>query len=61
MDYLATTPEALLNTVENVLRLYDSGARGGGSAMAGDAAALMSPEVIVRMRELQQQIRKQYT
>ena len=43
MDYLSTTPPLLLNTIENVLGLYDT-SRGRGT-MAGDAASLMSPEV----------------
>lgn len=43
VDYLCTTPPLLLNTIENVLTLYDS-SRGRGT-MAGDAASLMSPEV----------------
>lgn len=43
MDYLCTTPPALLNTITNVLSLYD-GAR-GKSTMAGDAAGMMNPEV----------------
>jgi hypothetical protein len=88
-DFLFTTPDALLNTIENVLTMYDGakggggggggggvsfgsssggsvasgmgmGAAGGPSGMAGQAAALMNPEVIERLRELQQTIRKQY-
>lgn len=43
MDYLCTTPPLLLNTIDNVLGLYDT-SRGRGT-MAGDAASLMSPEV----------------
>ena len=50
VDYLSTTPPELLNTIENVLALYDGSRRqqqqqGGGGGMAGDAAALMNPEV----------------
>jgi len=85
-DHLFTTPDALLNTIENVLTMYDGAKAGGGggggvsfgstssvtsstgngnggsgaSGMAGQAAALMNPEVIERLRELQQSIRKQY-
>ncbi|PRW50773.1 glutamine cyclotransferase [Chlorella sorokiniana] len=58
VDYLCTTPMLLLNTVENVLALYDS-SRGRGT-MAGDAASLMSPEVIERLRELQKMIKRKY-
>ncbi len=32
-DYLSTTPPALLNTIENVLAVYDN-VRGGGGAAA---------------------------
>ena len=55
---MATTPAELLNTVENVLALYDS-SRGRGT-MAGDAAGLMSPAVIERLRDLRLQIRRKY-
>lgn len=57
-DYLHTSPPVLLNTIENVLAVYEGG-RGGGT-MAGQAAELMNPEVIQRMRELQQLIRKRF-
>jgi hypothetical protein len=43
VDYLCTTPPALLNTIENVLQLYDSSTR--RATMAGEAASLMNPEV----------------
>lgn len=58
VDYLCTTPPELLNTVENVLALYDSSRAKG--TMAGEAAGMMNPEVIERLRELQKQIRRQY-
>eukprot|EP00887_Chlorella_sp_A99_P001218 scaffold14.g1218.t1 len=63
-DYLHTTPQVLLNTVDNVLALYDGAAGGGGGragGMAREAAGLMNPTVIDRLRELQQLIRRQYT
>ena len=78
-DFLYTTPDALLNTIENVLAMYDGAKPGGGggggggnggsmgmaspggpSGMASQAAELMNPEVIERLRELQQTIKKQY-
>jgi len=43
VDYLCTTPQELLNAVENVLLLYDTSRSRG--TMAGEAAALMNPEV----------------
>ncbi|EFN56576.1 hypothetical protein CHLNCDRAFT_17713, partial [Chlorella variabilis] len=42
VDYLCTTPPELLNTIENVLTLYDTSRSRG--TMAGEAASLMSPE-----------------
>lgn len=68
-DYLHTTPEALLNTIENVLAVFDGasgnldemmGSAGAPMGMAGQAAALMNPEVITKLRELQLIIRKKY-
>lgn len=62
VDYVHTTPAALLNTVENVLGLYDGAvSKGALGGMAGQAAALMNPEVIARLRDLQTLIRKKYT
>ncbi|KAL4430000.1 hypothetical protein ABPG77_004370 [Micractinium sp. CCAP 211/92] len=58
VDYLCTTPQDLLNTVENILMLYDTSRAKG--TMAGEAASLMNPEVIERLRALQKQIRQQY-
>lgn len=67
-DYLSTTPDALVNTIENILMVYDSAGgvqaasvaaeSGGPSSMAGQAAGLMNPEVIDRMRRLRDVIRK---
>ena len=57
-DYLATTPEAMLNTITNVLHMYE-GSRGGGS-MAGQAAALMKPAVIERIQALQAVIQSRF-
>ena len=71
-DYLHTTPHALLNTIENILMVYDSSSSGataraemerassGPSSMAGQAAGLMNPEVIESMRGLRDLIRKRY-
>ena len=71
-DYLHTTPDALLNTIENILMVYDSSSSGataraelerassGPSSMAGQAAGLMNPEVIENMRGLRDLIRKRY-
>ena len=57
-DYLSTTPEALLNTITNVLAVYDKSS--GAGTMAGQAAGLMSPEVIATLRDMEQVIRKKY-
>lgn len=60
-DFVHTTPNALVNTIDNILAVYDgtSGGETGGS-MAGQAASLMNPEVIERLRGLERQIRKHY-
>ncbi|PSC75274.1 cytochrome P450 [Micractinium conductrix] len=58
VDYLCTTPPELMNTIENVLTLYDASRSKG--TMAGEAASLMNPEVIEQLRTLQKQIRRQY-
>lgn len=57
-DYLATTPERLMVTMGAVLNAFE--AQRGRSTMVGEAADLMNPAVIERMRELQQLVRKQY-
>jgi len=67
-DYLSTTPDALLNTIENILMVYDAAggvaaeevSPGGPSSMAGQAAGLMNPEVIDRMRRLRDLVRKHW-
>jgi hypothetical protein len=73
-DYLTTTPDAMINTIENILMVYDSSANGaqarqtleaagqgqGPSSMANQAASLMNPEVIDNMRSLRDLIRKRY-
>jgi len=71
-DYLNTTPPLLLNTIENVLNVYNKGSSssggvkvsdggdGGAGGMASEAAAMMNPEVITRLRELQEEIRRKY-
>lgn len=58
-DYIHTTPPALLNTIENILAVYD-GSSSGSMGMAGEAASLMDPEVISRLRQLQATIRKNF-
>lgn len=58
-DYLSTTPEALLNVVSNVLQVYETSQ--GVGTMAGQAAGLMNPEVIAKLKDMEQVIRKQYT
>ncbi|KAK9840732.1 hypothetical protein WJX81_001023 [Elliptochloris bilobata] len=58
-DYLTTTPEALLRAVEAVLGAY-AGSRGGGT-MLGQASALVDPQVITRLGELRDAIRRDFT
>ena len=65
-DFLHTTPDKLLNTIRNVLAVYDSSVKPesrqgiGNTAMAGQAAALMNPQVIERLRELEALLKKKY-
>lgn len=60
-DYVHTTPDALLNTIDNILMVYD-GSRGENisGSMAGQAASLMNPGVIESMKGLRDLIRKRY-
>ena len=57
-DYLHCTPEGLAKVVDSVLGAYDS--QKGRATMTGDAAALMTPEVIERLRVVQLEIRKNF-
>ncbi|KAL6781134.1 CGL143 [Auxenochlorella protothecoides x Auxenochlorella symbiontica] len=67
VDMLSTTPGALLNAIANVLALFDKATQGvhvgdsDPSSLASQAAAMMQPEVIARMRDLAALIRKKYT
>ncbi len=58
-DQLCTTPEALLRLMGGVLAAYD--AQRGRATMAGQAAELMTPAVIERMRALQAEVQDRYT
>ena len=48
----------MINTIGNILQLYENSR--GGSTMAGQAASLMNPEVIERIKALQEVIKKKY-
>lgn len=52
------TPSALMQAMTAVLSLYES-QRGKGT-MLGEAAGLMNPEVIQRLQELQETVRKRF-
>jgi len=58
-DYLCTTPERLLVTVQTVLQTYDS-QKTTRMGLTGEAAELMSPQVIERMREIETEIEKEF-
>lgn len=54
-----------MQTIGAVLKAYEKqsgagGLRGASKGMISDAAALMNPEVIQTMRELQKQIRQSF-
>ncbi len=53
---LCSTPRQLLSTVEVILAAYERSA--GSASLLGQAGMLMYPEVIVRMRNIQEDIRK---
>lgn len=55
-DALHRTPQQLLSTVEVILAAYERSA--GSASMLGQAGTLMNPEVIVRMRDIQEAIKK---
>ncbi len=56
---LCRTPAALLRAAEAVLGAY-TGSRGGGT-MLGQATALVDPQVITRLGELRDAIRRDFT
>lgn len=58
-DQLCTTPDALLLVIRGVLAAYE--AQRGRPSMAGQAAELMTPTVIERMRELKDEVEMRYT
>lgn len=56
---MCRTPERLLTTMDAVLQAFDS--QRGKNSMAGEAAGLMHPDVINRMRRLQQLVQQHFT
>ena len=54
-----STPEKLLGVISAVLGAYD--AQRGRVSMQGQAAELMTPAVIERMRLLAEEVRQRYT
>lgn len=58
LDYLCTTPERLMVAMSAVLSAYES--QRGKTSLVGEAAALMNPQVIQRLQELQGIVRKKY-
>ena len=50
------TPQQLLSAVELILGAYERSA--GSASMLGQAGTLMNPEVIVRMKNIQEAIRR---
>ena len=50
------TPQQLLSAVELILGAYERSA--GSASMLGQAGTLMNPEVILRMRDIQEAIRR---
>ena len=50
-DFLVTQPQRLKTTIDTVLDVYE--AQRGNASMVGQAADLMQPDVIARLRVLQ--------
>ena len=50
------TPQQLLSTLELILGAYERSA--GSASMLGQAGTLMNPEVIIRMKDIEQAIRR---
>ena len=53
------TPARLLMVVDAILAAYE--AQHASGSMLKEAAALMKPEIITRLKELQLQIRQEFT
>lgn len=53
------TPDKLLAAIDLIVDTYERSA--GSAGMLGQAGALMNPEVIVRMKDIQAAIRKDFT
>ena len=58
LDYLSTTPAALLKTLETLLTAFDS--QKGKHTALGETSRLMNPEVIQKMRKLEAYIRREF-
>lgn len=58
-DYLCTTPDNLLLVVDSVLAAYDA-QRGQTVSLTGEAASLMTPAVIERMRAVRKEIARHF-
>lgn len=58
MDFLSTTPERLLKTIEVVLDAYDKNK--SRENLLGETAQIMNPDVIRRLRDLQHTIRSKH-
>ena len=58
-DFLSTTPQKLLLTVETVLTAFDNSRN--KTTMLGQTADLMNPIVITRLRSIMTTLRKRYT
>jgi len=59
LDYLTTTPDELLRTIDAILTAYDT--HKGKHTTLGETSRLMNPEVIQKLRKLEAYIRKEYT
>lgn len=58
MDYLSTTPVALLKTLDTVLSAYENNR--GKHTILGETSNIMHPEVIQKMKKLEAYIKKEF-
>jgi len=58
VDYLSTTPSALLKTLDTVLTAYEN--HKGKHTVIGETSNLMNPAIIGKMRKLEAYIKKEF-
>ncbi|KAK9902256.1 hypothetical protein WJX75_009762 [Coccomyxa subellipsoidea] len=57
-DFLSTTPEKLLTAIDVIVGTFEKTA--GSASMVGQAGALMNPDVIMCLKEIQKAVQKEF-